>query len=118
MTGAAGNGVSGAGENSASGTSGTGASAAGGSGAQGASDSQSSAGAGSASANSSEPAQPVQIPADAVLHVVQDGETLYGICMERYHSTRQIQEICRWNQLTDENRLAVGQKLYLPPVNE
>ena len=61
-------------------------------------------------------AQPVQIPSDAVRYIVQDGETLYGICMERYHSIRRLAEICQWNQLEDENRLSVGQELYLPPV--
>lgn len=62
-----------------------------------------------------EPAEPVQVPADAVLHVVQSGETLYGICMERYHSMANLEEICRWNGLDDENRISIGQELYLPP---
>ena len=61
-------------------------------------------------------AEPVQIPADAVLHVVENGETLYGICMERYQSVAPIEEICRWNRLEDENHIFIGQKLYLPPV--
>ena len=61
-------------------------------------------------------AEPVQIPADAVLHVVENGETLYGICMERYQSVAPIEEICRWNRLEDENHIFIGQKRYLPPV--
>ena len=56
----------------------------------------------------------VQIPADAVKHVVQEGETLYGICMEQYHSMAQIPQICAWNGLADENHISVGQELYLP----
>ncbi len=59
-------------------------------------------------------AEPVQIPADAVTHIVQEGETLYGICMERYHGISHLAEICQWNRLEDENRLSVGQQLYLP----
>ncbi len=59
-------------------------------------------------------AVPVQIPADAVKHVVQEGETLYGICMEQYHSMAQIPQICEWNRLADENHISVGQELYLP----
>ncbi len=61
-----------------------------------------------------EQAEPVQVPADAVLHVVQSGETLYGICMERYHSMAPLAQICEWNRLDDENRIATGQELYLP----
>ena len=56
----------------------------------------------------------VQIPSDAVKYVVQEGETLYGICMERYHSMAQIPQICAWNGLADENHISVGQELYLP----
>ena len=68
-----------------------------------------------ASADAGTPAAaPVQIPADAVKHVVQEGETLYGICMEQYHSMAQIPQICAWNQLADENHISVGQELYLP----
>lgn len=59
-------------------------------------------------------AVPVQIPADAVKHVVREGETLYGICMEQYHSMDRIPQICAWNQLADENHISVGQELYLP----
>ena len=61
-------------------------------------------------------AQPVQVPSDAIVHVVKDGETLYGICIEYYHSVNNLPQICQWNQLGDENRLSVGQELYLPPI--
>lgn len=61
-------------------------------------------------------AQPVQVPSDAIVHVVKDGETLYGICIEYYHSVNNLPQICQWNQLGDENRLSVGQELYLPPM--
>lgn len=58
---------------------------------------------------------PVSIPSDAVSYVVQTGETLYGICMEKYHSLANMETICAWNQLGDGSHLAVGQKIYLPP---
>ncbi len=61
-------------------------------------------------------AQPVQVPSDAIVHVVKDGETLYGICIEYYHSVNNLPQICQWNQLGDENRLSVGQEWYLPPM--
>ena len=61
-------------------------------------------------------AQPVQVPSDAIVHVVKDGETLYGICIEYYHSVNNLPQICQWNQLGDENRLSVGQEMYLPPM--
>lgn len=61
-------------------------------------------------------AEPVQVPSDAVVHIVRDGETLYGICLEYYHSVNNLPVICQWNQLNDENHLSVGQELYLPPV--
>ena len=67
-----------------------------------------------ASADAAPAAAVVQIPSDAVKYVVQEGETLYGICMERYHSMAQIPQICAWNGLADENHISVGQELYLP----
>lgn len=67
-----------------------------------------------ASADAAPAAAVVQIPSDAVKYVVQEGETLYGICMERYHSMAKIPQICAWNGLADENHISVGQELYLP----
>ena len=67
-----------------------------------------------ASADAAPAATVVQIPSDAVKSVVQEGETLYGICIERYHSMSQIPQICAWNGLADENHISVGQELYLP----
>lgn len=67
-----------------------------------------------ASADATPAATVVQIPSDAVKYVVQEGETLYGICIERYHSMAQIPQICAWNGLADENHISVGQELYLP----
>lgn len=75
-----------------------------------------SAGAAGAQAGNSIDAEPVQVPSNAVRYVVKNGETLYGICMERYHSMANIPIICQWNQIADENHLIVGQELWLPPT--
>jgi len=58
----------------------------------------------------------VQVPANAVSYTVQDGETLYGICISQYQSLKYIQTICEWNQLEDENKISAGQQLLIPPV--
>lgn len=48
------------------------------------------------------------------VHVVQDGETLYGICIAEYHSLNKLKELCELNGLEDENKIVSGQKLLLP----
>ena len=48
------------------------------------------------------------------VHVVQDGETLYGICISDYHDVNKLKEICELNGLEDENKIVSGQKLLLP----
>ena len=48
------------------------------------------------------------------VHVVQEGETLYGICIAEYNSVNQLEEICKLNGLEDENKIVAGQKLLLP----
>ena len=48
------------------------------------------------------------------IHVVQDGETLYGICIAEYHTISKLKEICELNGLEDENKIVSGQKLLLP----
>lgn len=69
---------------------------------------------GNQTASSDQPVVPVQVPADAIRYTVQDGETLYGICIERYQSLKHLPEICLWNQLSDENKISAGQELLLP----
>jgi LysM repeat protein len=58
--------------------------------------------------------EPVQASAQTVTYIVQEGETLYGICLNQYQNLTMIPEICRLNGLEDENRISVGQKLLLP----
>ena len=48
------------------------------------------------------------------VHVVQEGETLYGICIAEYHTVNKLKEICELNGLDDENKIVAGQKLLLP----
>ncbi len=48
------------------------------------------------------------------IHVVQEGETLYGICIAEYHTVNKLREICELNGLEDENKIVAGQKLLLP----
>lgn len=45
---------------------------------------------------------------------VQDGETLYGICLKVYGNGRMMDEICELNGLDDENKIISGQNLILP----
>ncbi|MBS5062535.1 MAG: LysM peptidoglycan-binding domain-containing protein [Hungatella hathewayi] len=47
-------------------------------------------------------------------YVVQEGETLYGICLKFYHSMNKLDEICELNGLEDQNKIIAGQKLILP----
>ena len=44
----------------------------------------------------------------------EDGETLYGICLEKYHDLSRVDEVCRLNGLEDVNKIKAGQKLILP----
>ncbi|EXG84346.1 LysM domain-containing protein [Clostridium sp. ASBs410] len=48
------------------------------------------------------------------VRVVQEGETLYGICIAEYHTVNKLKEICELNGLDDENKIVAGQKLLLP----
>lgn len=48
------------------------------------------------------------------VYVVGDGETLFGICLEVYHSLDQIDEICELNGLDNQDKIISGQKLILP----
>ena len=45
---------------------------------------------------------------------VQDGETLYGICLKLYGNGSMLKKICELNGLEDENKIISGQNLILP----
>ena len=65
-------------------------------------------------------ADPVKIDYEAAaangyqIYVVGEGETLYGICWNRYGSLEHLKEICQLNQLKNVDRILAGQKLILP----
>ena len=75
---------------------------------QGAAETETPAGGAETEASALESASPENI------YEVQEGETLYSICMDRYHSLEPIDEICRLNGLDDKNRIKIGQELILP----
>ena len=54
------------------------------------------------------------VSGDPRVHVVQEGETLYGICIAEYQTMNKMKEICELNGLDDENKIVAGQKLLLP----
>lgn len=47
-------------------------------------------------------------------YIVQNGDTLVGICKKRYNSLLKIEEICKMNNIKNADYIAPGQKLYLP----
>lgn len=59
------------------------------------------------------PAAPVS-SANYQVYQVEEGDTLYGICLRRYENLAYIDEICRVNGLTDINNIISGQKLLVP----
>ncbi|WP_124067884.1 LysM domain-containing protein [Clostridium sp. E02] len=48
------------------------------------------------------------------VYVVEEGETLFGICIKEYQNANMLKEICELNDLEDENKIVAGQKLILP----
>ena len=55
-----------------------------------------------------------QVLAGSSFYKVQDGETLYGICLKLYGNGSMMDEICRLNGLEDGNKIISGQNLILP----
>ncbi|MEG0565212.1 MAG: LysM domain-containing protein [Hungatella sp.] len=52
--------------------------------------------------------------ANQTTYIIQEGETLYGICIKFYHDLSRREEICRLNGLEDENKIISGQTLIMP----
>ena len=52
--------------------------------------------------------------AEQTVYRVQDGETLYSICLKFYHSLGRVDEICSLNGLDDPDKIISGQNLILP----
>lgn len=55
-----------------------------------------------------------QALAEGNTYKVQDGETLYGICLKVYGNGSMLSKICELNGLEDENKIISGQNLILP----
>ena len=55
-----------------------------------------------------------EVMAGESLYLVQPGDTLYGICLERYGDGSLMEEICRINNLESEDKITSGQNLILP----
>lgn len=49
-----------------------------------------------------------------ITYKVQDGETLYSICLKFYNSLSRVDEICRLNNLDNPDKIISGQNLILP----
>ncbi len=67
-------------------------------------------------AEAAAPAKPRQLdpaPGQSV-YVVQEGQTLYGICFELYQNLSKVDEICQINGLDDVNMLEAGRRLIVP----
>ncbi len=59
--------------------------------------------------------QPLEKPGEGQMYyVVQDGETLYGICFKLYQSVNSLEDICGWNGLDNQDKIVAGQKLIVP----
>ncbi len=56
----------------------------------------------------------VQSPEQINYYTVESGDTLVGICVKLYHSTNNYSKILALNNLEDENKLVIGQKLIVP----
>lgn len=60
-------------------------------------------------------AEPTPAPTVApVSYTVKTGDTLLGICLEKYGSDSRMADICRLNEIDDPDRIKVGQKILLP----
>lgn len=47
-------------------------------------------------------------------YIVKDGDTLAGICRQKYGNLEKMKEICDMNDIKNADYIAPGQKIYLP----
>ncbi len=47
-------------------------------------------------------------------YIVQQGDSLAGICRKIYHTTERVKELCEINNIDDPDAIFVGQRLTLP----
>ncbi len=55
-----------------------------------------------------------QVQVGQRVYMVQPGDTLYGICLSVYGNGSKMEEICRINNLENQDKISAGQKLILP----
>lgn len=55
-----------------------------------------------------------EVLAGQTLYLVQPGDTLYGICLDKYGDGSRMQEICELNGLKNEDTITAGENLILP----
>ena len=55
-----------------------------------------------------------EVLAGQSLYLVQPGDTLYGICLERYGNGSLMEQICELNGLENEDTITAGENLILP----
>ncbi len=55
-----------------------------------------------------------QATGEQITYQVQDGETLYSICLKFYHSLSRVEEVCQLNNLENPDKIISGQNLILP----
>ena len=56
-----------------------------------------------------------QVPTpEPVSYTVRRGDTLIGICLERYGSDDMVAEICSLNHISNPDNIKIGQKILLP----
>lgn len=60
------------------------------------------------------PARQLEPKPGQSVYVVEEGETLYGICFKLYQNLSHVKEICEINGLEDVNMLEAGFRLILP----
>lgn len=59
--------------------------------------------------------QPLTEPGTGQMYyTVQEGETLYGICFKLYQSVNNLEDICAWNGLENEDVIVAGKQLIVP----
>lgn len=50
-------------------------------------------------------------------YIIGEGETLFGICFEKYGHLNYLDDICALNSLSDVNKIIAGQELVLPDLS-
>lgn len=49
-------------------------------------------------------------------HVVQKGESLSAIARKYYNDTSLVDKLCKYNNISDPNKIIQGQTIKIPPI--